>query len=200
MVVVYIFVFINIYSCTSGNVNQNGLKPNSVGVEIETEEYKVYSIAIKILFTQDWKEPVVIVSETTLGNIAPRNDPEEVFSFLKENMDGLLSEEMIDLFRLRNKKPSLLTRNFSLGVEYNLVSADELRKVFQKGSWEEFQKQFQASQVLYLSRVAFGKDKSQCLVYVASVSGPKTAAGYYVLLVKDNEDWLIKKKAQFWVS
>jgi phage pi2 protein 07 len=167
----------------------------------ETEEYAVYDTLIKQRYVRDQVEQIVIKDQTSLDNF---ND-DELERILQQVTLKLiaLQKTTFNDFQAKNKEPHRLDESFNLSVNYVLISkAEEDELLYQRADgWVAFYKKYPKSQgVMTLSRVGFNPEMNQALVYVGNQSGPKTGAGYYMLLARENGNWVIKDRYGAWLS
>ncbi|MBD0371703.1 MAG: hypothetical protein ICV60_12760 [Pyrinomonadaceae bacterium] len=180
--------------------------------QIEDEEYAVYSALINDDLKEDEGEPkrpkdrVLIIDESTsLWDGMIEEEKDKFFEELKKSSPELQAETVEDL-QAKSTSPSTLARNFSIGINYLLVSNEEIKEMF-KGDgvlrgWEAFHRKYPNSGgILTLSRVGFNADKTQALVYKGWSCGGLCGGGGYTLLVKKKGAWVIKgHPGPSWVS
>lgn len=165
------------------------------------EEYAVYDTVIEQIYIRDQIEQIVIKDETSLGNFN-NEELEGIFQRVGSKLTALQKTTFND-FRAKNKQSQRLNELFNLRVNYALISKDEENELlYQRADgWVAFYKKYPKSQgILTTSRVGFNPEMNQALVYVGNQSGPKTGAGYYVLLAKENGTWVIKDRYGAWLS
>lgn len=162
--------------------------------DIEKEEQAVYA-----LFVGKSKGTALILQDTSTG--LSDETPQQIIDNLKSSLPGL-SNETIDSYVARNAQPSQLLPDMQLGVDYVLLSHEELAEVSSQGNWHEvLQERYPGSNgYLIFSRVGFNNSLDQAVVYVGEVAGPLMGAGYYYLLEKQNSEWTIKEETMVWIS
>jgi hypothetical protein len=113
-----------------------------------------------------------------------------------------ISNETIDSYVERNVQPSQLAPDMQLGVDYVLLSQEELAEISSQGNWHEIlQERYPGSEgYLIFSRVGFNRTLDQAVLYVGDVAGPLMGAGYCYLLEKQNGEWTIKEQTMVWIS
>jgi hypothetical protein len=117
--------------------------------------------------------------------------------------DVKLDRKLIDDFNSKNKDPHPLSNSFTADRTVILLSKDESTELFNKGGWDEYYKRYpQSGGMIMLSRVGFNANRDRAFLYVDSLSGPRTGAGYFVLLQKSRAsgNWYIIKHIPLWIS
>lgn len=163
------------------------------------EEYNIYSVLINSRYISDGIKLIVIEEKTTESTSPGKDELNE--NYVKQNMPEL-QQETINDFKKENQQSYLLKRQFDLPVSYILISQKEMKNIFENGKgWDDFYKKYPDSQgTMTLSMVGFNADKNQALVYVGNQGHWLAGAGYYILLVKENNVWKIKKEVMAWIS
>lgn len=162
--------------------------------DIEKEEQAVYA-----LFVGGSKGPALILQDTSTG--LSDEDPQQTIDNLNGGLPGI-SNETIDSYVERNVQPSQLAPDMQLGVDYVLLSQEELAEISSQGNWHEIlQERYPGSEgYLIFSRVGFNRTLDQAVLYVGDVAGPLMGAGYCYLLEKQNGEWTIKEQTMVWIS
>lgn len=167
--------------------------PRPSAADIEKEEQAVYSF-----FVDDGAGPMIILQDTATD--INTDDPQQTIDYVKSGLKGI-SNETLDNYLERNAQPGQLSSDMQLGVEYVLLSSEELSTIFkQPDGWDVFHKKYSDSGYTVFSRVGFNSTLDQAVVYVGSMAGPLMGAGYYYLLEKENGEWLIKEQIMVWIS
>lgn len=186
-----------LFSSCAGSSVISGPSRNSS----ETEEYAVYDTLIEQMYIRDQVEQIVIKDQTSLSGFN-NEELEGIFQRVGRKLTTLQKTTFND-FRANNEQPHRLDGPFNLSVSYTLISKDEENDLLYQrpDRWFAFYKKYPKAQgVLTISRVGFNPEMNQALVYVGSQSGPKTGAGYYVLLSRENGTWIIKERYTIWLS
>ncbi len=172
--------------------------PSTPTPDPEEEEYRVYSAVIQARYTRDDTKLVVIIDQTDL----PAEDLDQrLEGDLKETFK--LKSDLIENFKAQNQGPQALKNAFELSLPYQLVTKEEIRKLFQRqgGGWQEFYEKYPDSQGhITLSRVGFNKQTTQALLYVGNQFGDLAGTGYYYLLSKQDGNWVIADEIMVWIS
>ena len=186
-----------------------GPPPEAAVSAPDAEEYAVYSALISEVYVDEGVELIVIENRTRARlQGAERLNPDAATGAPTETRPlRRLGQETFDDFLERNKQPRSLQRRFDFKVKHVLVSNEEMEAVFAKEfvldrtAWDRFYAAYPRSQGrLQLSSVGFDKTKNQALVYVGNQKHFLSGAGYYVLLEKQNEVWVVLEKVTVWIS
>lgn len=162
--------------------------------DIEKEEQAVYSF-----FVYD-PGGVAIILQDTSANISEA-DPQESIDYIKSGLKGI-SNETLDSYLARNAQPGQLSADMNLGMDYILLSTEELAEISSGPNWGELLTEKYPSSHGYtiFSRVGFNNSLDQAVIYVGSVAGPLMGAGFYYLMEKKNGEWVIKEQVLAWIS
>ncbi len=168
-------------------------RPVPSAADIEKEEQVVYSFFVG-------NGSHVLILQDTSASLS-EDDPQQTIEYVKSGMKGI-SNETISSFLERNKQPGQLSPNMQLGVDYVLISRDELHAITSQPNWGDvLHKKYPGSHgYLMFSRVGFNNSLDQALVYVGQMAGPLMGAGYYYLMEKQNGQWAIKEQVMVWIS
>ena len=168
--------------------------PIPTSADIEKEEQSVYSF-----FIHDTSGAALILQETST-NIS-EDHPEESINFIKSGLKNI-SKETVDSYLTRNAKSSQLSPDMHLGMDYKLLTTDELGKISSQPNWGELltQKYPNSHGYTIFSRVGFNNSLNQAVIYVGNVAGPMMGSGFYYLMEKKNGEWLLKEQVMSWIS
>jgi hypothetical protein len=113
-----------------------------------------------------------------------------------------ISNETLNSYLARNAQPSQLSPDMNLGMDYILLSADELAEISSQSNWGELlnEKYPNSHGYTVFSRVGFNNSLDQALIYVGNVAGPLMGAGFYYLMEKKNGEWIIREQVMVWIS
>ena len=169
-------------------------EPTPSQADIEKEEQAVYAA-----FVGESKGSALILQDTSTG--LSDETPQQIADNLKSSLPDI-SSETIDSYVERNAQASQLAPDMQLGMDYVLLSREELAEISSQGNWHEIlQERYPGSNgYLIFSRVGFNKSLDQAVLYVGDVAGPLMGAGYYYLLEKQNGEWTIKEQVMVWIS
>ncbi len=160
--------------------------------DIEKEEQAVYSFFVN-------KGTTLILQDTSTG--ISEDDPRKAINNLKGSLPGI-SKATMDSYVERNRRSSQLSPDMDLGVDYVLLSQNEVAKISSQPNWNELLAEKYPGSYGYLifSRVGFNRTLDQAVIYVGQVIGPLMGSGSYYLLEKKNGEWKIKKEIGVWIS
>ncbi len=163
-------------------------------IEIEKEEQVLYS------FFVDAGEGPVLILQDTATNTYP-GDSQDTINYLKEGLPDL-SSQTLENFMERNAQVGTLSPDMNLGVEYILLTTEELSEITSQPNWGEVLSGTYSGAHGYtvFSRVGFNRSLDQAIIYVAQVSGPLMGSGYYYLMEKKNGEWRIMNEIMVWIS
>lgn len=173
-------------------------------VLIEPEEYAVYSTLIKQRFIGERTELIVIREDTSISPILPGEMIQGAVTYFGETLE--VEEEILKDFGRRNTQTYPLDRHFDLGIDYLLISDEEITHIFQSREdveecWNEFYERYPHSQgIMILSRVGFNLERNKAVVYIGNQSGWLMGAGYGIFLVKKDNSWVIEDEVMLWIS
>jgi hypothetical protein len=101
----------------------------------------------------------------------------------------------------RNETPGQLSPDMQLGVDYVLLSEEELAEITSQQNWHEIMADKYGSMgYTVFSRVGFNTSLDQAVLYVGDVQGPLMGAGYYYMLEKENGEWKLTGEIMVWIS
>jgi len=160
---------------------------------LDAEECVVYSSLIRNMYKA---ELIVIKEETESFTVT-----EETLKYIKKVLPEIEQETLGD-FKEKNKNNHTLIKNSDIEGNNVFIAEKEAEDIFkEKNGWDEFYEKYPNSQgIMSLSRVGFNGKKNQALVSVGNQSHWLAGNGYYILLVKENNIWLIKGKVLSWIS
>ncbi len=163
---------------------------------IEPEEYAVYKAWLeKSFITPDTKQ--IFITKFTDNYFTDFTD----MALSKRRKLSELQSSTLKNHRLQNRKSSELKNNFGDSPIVNLIVEKDLGNYLESDSpYPDFAKKFGAEYRISFSRVGFNKKKNQALIHVnyRSNSIRKYVFGYYFLLSKENDSWIIKQRTKSW--
>jgi len=173
----------------------------------DEEANEIYRLLIhrKFIFNDEIKL-IVIKAETTSG---PMYEDESVTKELgitesfHQRMNKSMPEaevQTLDNYLLSNKTRQEL-KVWNLGINYVVVTGDDLPDGSFENFWEKFYKKYPNSPgLVFFSKVGFNNRHDQAFVYVGRSCGGLCGAGEYVLLNKVNGEWEVLNEQNLWVS
>ena len=162
--------------------------------DLEREEQAVYAV-----FVRGSKGPALILENTSTNTL--EEDPGQMIDNIKDGLPGI-SNDTIDSYVERNAQSAQLSPDMQLGVDYVLLSQEELAEISRQPNWHEVltEKYPGSDGYTIFSHVGFNRSLDQAVVYVGKVAGPLMGAGYYYLLEKQDGEWAIKEQIMVWIS
>jgi hypothetical protein len=187
-----LFVFIPVFTAIACSALVP--KPAPKAADIEKEEQAVYSF-----FIGPGNGPFLILQETSTG--ISEQSPQELRTSLKSGFKNI-TKETIDSYLVRNEKSSQLSTDMKLGVDYTLLTTEELAKISSQPNWGELlaEKYPDSHGYTIFSRVGFNNSLDQAVIYVGKVAGPMMGSGSYYLMEKGNGEWRLMDQVNYWIS
>jgi len=160
------------------------------------ENYNVYNVVINGAYIRESGELIIIEDQTSLPGEVPRIRQLIEGSILKDPA----TQDILDDFLTKNAQVHPLGNNFNLNAKYVLISSVDQRQLFQTDNgWTEFNNKYPAARgILSLSQVGYNRERNLALVCIGYQSGMLSGGGDFVLLAKENGDWVIKRKVTAW--
>jgi hypothetical protein len=176
---------------------------------IPAEEYAIYAAVIgnmfageKVSFDIQAAVKMLVIEDWTVNNTFAALAKEDVGSRMKQQFTSV-SQETIDDYVAKNAKSHQLTKSFELKLKYILAPKEKIEQIFRSGlgGWGEFYKQFPDSGgYIGLSRVGLNSNSNQAIVYIQHSCGGLCGSGHYLMLVKNNQGWVVQKRFMAWIS
>lgn len=168
--------------------------PKPAQADIEKEEQAVYAF-----FVSGGNGPALILQTTSTSIM--EEDSKKMMETIRDGLPGI-SNSTIENFVERNGQSSQLSADMQLGVDYVLLTENELASITSQPNWHEIlQERYPGSGgYLIFSRVGFNAALDQAVVYVGQVAGPMMGSGSYYLLEKQSGEWVIKGQTMIWIS
>ena len=166
--------------------------------QIEIEEQAVYAALLRNLYTAS---SYAIMSATATGMTGVADTGTSLDRMLLDMHD--LEQSTAKNFSARNVTTTPVSPDMELGAEYVLLSQEEMSQIFSQNrdGWVLFYERYPDTPgITTLSRVGFNEPLDQALVYIGTMSHWKAGAGYYVLLSKVNDSWIVEQQVMTWIS
>lgn len=179
-------------------------KNEQQSTNLTDEEYKIYSEVI-IQLRQNFSERELLVLKKMTELHSLRNDGNDNWlqSLLVKDF-GIANEELLKSFIYANHEPQALENRFDKSLDIVLISKEKIAELFnsEENGWAKFYANFpNAKGIIELSKIAFNYDKTKAIVsYGASFDRGKGGVGYYILLNKVDNKWVIAKKVMSWIA
>jgi hypothetical protein len=185
-------IALNLLACTAVPA-RTPLATPSVD-QIQKEEQAIYAY-----FLTEVGEPAIILQNT--ASFLTEADPEESMEYVKSGLDGI-SKETFENYMARNAQSVALPGNMNLGVQYVILTPEELAEVGSQPNWGKLLAERYPGSNGYtiFSRVGFNNSLDQALVYVGNVGGPLVGSGSYYLLEKKDGKWVMIEQVNVWMS
>jgi len=153
--------------------------------EFSSDEQEVYSV-----FFAENPDVTLLLQDT--GADSSMSSSEEVMDYIKSGLSAI-SDETINDYLKNNKQDSQLPASMNVGVEYQLLSADEFAEISSQSDWGNVLKEkYPGSDgYMFFSRVGFNNAHDQALIYVGRVYGPLNGEASYYLMEKKDAKWMI---------
>ncbi len=189
--ILFVSLALTIFACSVFMPKPTVPTPNAA--DIEKEEQAVYSFFMPASGT------ALILQDTSTS--MSEDNPQQTMDYVKSGMKDI-SNETISNFLNRNKQSGQLSTDMQLGVNYVLISQDELHKITSQSNWGDVLNEAYPGSHGYLifSRVGFNNTLDQALIYVGQMRGPLNGNGDYYLMEKQNGQWVIKDQIMVWIS
>jgi hypothetical protein len=88
--------------------------------------------------------------------------------------------------------------NFKGTITY--ISQNELDNIFKQGGWSNYHKMLGFKPLVKVSRPGLNKDKTKAFIYYTCSSDGLSGAGFYLILEKVNDEWIVKESMLAWIS
>jgi hypothetical protein len=174
---------------------------NATLASVMTEEYAIYDAVIESFYLTESIELIVLRDHTVTGAY-PRGSLDINLENVQRKLGPAIQSETLNDYKGKNGQTQKLGKRFSLDVQYILLSETEFNEIFDTGEgWSQFYATYPNSQgIMTLSRVGFNAEMDQALVYVGNESDFLGGTGYYVLLARKGDAWVIQTKVVVWIS
>jgi len=104
----------------------------------------------------------------------------------------VLQQTTIDSFLKANTEQAFIGRSLRSPIDSKLVDSEERDSYYQRG-WG-------VSIVMTWSRVGFNADGTQALFYESYHFGRLNSTGRYIVMEKENSNWMLRKEIALWSS
>src|SRR5262245_28680660 len=177
---------------------------------IPAEEYAIYAAVIGDMFANyrvssdpQSKVKQLVIEDRTVNNTFAVIRGEGEGKRVRQEFSSIISQETIDDYLAKDAKSHQLTKSFDLKLKYTLIPKEKIKQIFKSGldGWGKFYMRFPGSVgLIALSRAGLNSSGNQALVYISHSCGGLCGSGTYMLLVKNKQRWIVKKKFTAWVS
>jgi hypothetical protein len=191
---------------SAGNPNtcDTHYEANDINEQVsQDEDYKVYSDLLMQLNPDAKGNGVFVIHQLTNVDFIFRPDNiKAAKDHMKKEFGGYFIYELIEDFFKVNSKQKILQLKFAKGLSVVLVSEKEVNAIFKNidDGWERFYAKYpRAIGLMGMSVVAFNAEKTKALFYYEEISDFLAGAGYYVLMIKQDDRWVIHEKVRSWI-
>lgn len=170
-------------------------------------EYAVYRALIEYMYVRDDIKLIVIESDTVFDSSLIIDA-----DFYKPRDINVFPETFNSVESRNRQSVTLDCAQLALSVPCKILGQQELRECFPRNdveidqlidsindSWNRYYDKFPGAQgVMQFSRIGFDTGGTQALVYVGNSINLLSGAGYYVLLIREDNSWLIHDISVVW--
>jgi hypothetical protein len=164
----------------------------------KTEEQAVYAAALKSLYNAT----NYVIMDTSATNIGGSEDTSRTLEFVLQNIHDVDSES-VENFTTVNTPGSPIQTGMQIEAEYTLLSQYTLSQIFSQNQsgWEIFYNHYPHTPgMTTLSHAGFNSTYDQALVYIGTQSNWLAGAGYYLLMKKVEDNWMVDQQVMVWIS
>jgi len=155
-----------------------------------TDESTIYDI--------DQKDHcIIILSETFTQTIDTSMD--SMGKFQKRGLTGLDSSTMNDFIK-KNQSSVKITEFFLDQIKTIFMDKKKWDEIIKEGGWARYHSLYGYIPTISLSRPGINEKMNKAFIYYGAISDKLGGAGFYVLLEKVNNKWIIKDKIIAWRS
>lgn len=168
-------------------------------------EYAVYRALIEEMYVHDGVKLIVMVDRTVFDSTPIVNG-----IFHQATSFSVLPETVASIQNQNQQSQAIECKKLELSVPCTILAQRAFRELFDaddeqphtfEDNWDRFYEKYPGSQgIMQLSRVGFDTKGSQVLTHVGNQSRALAGAGYYVLLVRKDDTWVIHSKLRTWQS
>lgn len=172
--------------------------------KIQSDEYQVYKAVLKEMFIKPVTKQIVIrnlTSDMKYGSLSAKTILMELG---RENIPVL--PETIEDYQSKQQKFVELKNEFGIDIPVNLVTNQEINPILNK--WQEnlssnnpdkayreiMTQKYETTTVITFSNIGFNKEKNQALLSVLQYCGSLCGSSHYLFLIKEDNNWTIKKR------
>jgi len=169
----------------------------------QDEDYKVYSDLLMQLYPDVTQKDIFVIRQTTRDERKGLDQESAAKKYLKEKFGDELSDELIENYFKVNSKAAELQDRFGKRLNIIFVSNAQVKEIFEPRDtgWQRFYAEFpHAKGITDVSRIAYNAEKTKAFLYYRNIVSPVGGEGYYVLMVRQGDKWVIQKKDLCWIS
>ena len=146
------------------------------------------------------KDPdVILVNETETLLFDPKVDSLGRFKNETNGLPSLDKDSYID-FQDKNKSKIQidLIQDFNGTIVY--ITRQEIESIFKQGGWDNYHKTFGFKPLIKISRPGLNNDRTKAFIYYSSSVDGLGGAGFYLILEKADNKWIVKESMLAWIS
>lgn len=152
----------------------------------------------KIKQIKIYKKPeIILIIETETFLFDPKVDSFD--SFKTNGLPSLDNATYLD-FIDKNKTKIQIDSIHCFQGTIAYISRQEIENIFKQGGWDNYHKTYGFKSMIKVSRPGLNNDKTKALVYYSSSSDGLSGAGFYLILEKVGNKWIVKESMLAWIS
>ena len=188
----------------SASQSQKALGKAKPACQLTPDDYDVYAALAEALGVPEHpedgsKRKQILIADMTA---APRDVRSHfgTWGYRSESKAAPGHDTVAD-FELKAQSSCLLNPQFVDGQSYKVITRGELDKVFRRGGWQDFYKEYpDAGGYWIFSRAGFNSARNEAVLSVSHWCGELCGAGHLYLLAKQNGRWKVQNQLMLWVS
>lgn len=199
-----LLIFILTLICTGG-FGQIRIENEIISALINSEikslpDDSVFNSKGEIKRIKAYKRPdIILVIETETFLFDPKVDSLGRFKNEVNGLPSLDNDAYLDFIDKNKTKIQIdSVHNFPGTIAY--VTRQEIENIFKQGGWDDYYKTYRFKPMIKISRPGLNKDMTQAFIYYSSSSGALSGAGFYLILEKVDNKWIVKESLLAWIS
>jgi hypothetical protein len=101
---------------------------------------------------------------------------------------------------IKNNKTTIKIDSIDFQYSLNYLTKDQIEQIFENGSWENYHKIYGFRPMVQVSRPGLNSGKNKALIYYSTSTDGLSARGFYVILEKTKDGWIVKEIMLSWMS
>lgn len=147
--------------------------------------------------TDPKQSSIIIISESSIQTMDTRVDSLEKFQRI-----GLASLDlytMNDFFK-KNLSSTKITKFYLDKIKIIYMSQKEWDGIMEQGGWKQYHNNYGYIPTINLSRPGINESMNKAFIYYDAKSDKLGGAGFFIILEKVNNKWIVKEKIIAWMS